>query len=107
VQIYAGKVTEMPELVKGLEEQLHECNQRLLSQATFTAIKTKRHEYILGDIDTSVMNNEGTKKEQIGWTYKGVKGIIRYSRIVGRRDTCCRASCGREASIARRGRRSF
>jgi hypothetical protein len=42
-----------------------------LSQATFTVIKTKRHEYIPCDIDTSVMNNEGTKKENIGWTYKG------------------------------------
>jgi hypothetical protein len=33
-------MTETPELVKGLAEQIHECNQRLLSQATFTAIKT-------------------------------------------------------------------
>jgi hypothetical protein len=74
VRLYAEKMTETPELVKGLEEQICECNQRLLSKITFTAIKTKRHEYIPCDIDTSVMNNEGTKKENIGWTYKGCEG---------------------------------
>jgi hypothetical protein len=107
VRLYAEKMTETPELVKGLEEQIHECNQRLLSQATFMAIKTKGHEYIPCDIDTSVMNNGGTKKEKSDGRIRGAKDTIRYSHILGRRATCCRASCGRETGIARRGHLSF
>jgi hypothetical protein len=41
---------------------------------TFTPIKTNRKEYIPLDIDIRPMNNEGTKKEQNGWTYKGYEG---------------------------------
>jgi hypothetical protein len=74
VRIYAGNMTERPELVTGLLEQIQECSLRLLSRAEFTPVATKRKEYIPCDIDTTPMNNEGTKKENIGWTYKGYEG---------------------------------
>jgi hypothetical protein len=74
VRLYAGKMTETPELVKGLAEQIADSNRRLLSQAGFTPVKTKKKEYIPCDIDTSPMNNERTKKENIGWTYQGYEG---------------------------------
>jgi hypothetical protein len=74
VRIYSGDMTERPELVAGLAWQIQDCSLRLLSRASFTPIATKRKEYIPCDIDTSPMNNEGTKKENIGWTYKGYEG---------------------------------
>jgi hypothetical protein len=56
-------MTETPELVKGPEEQLQECDLCLLSQAVVTPVKTKRHEYIPCDIDTSVMNTRGRRRK--------------------------------------------
>ena len=74
VRIYTDTMTETPEQVAALAQQIQESSLRLLSRATFTPITTKRKEYIPLDIDTSPMNNEGTKKENIGWTYKGFEG---------------------------------
>jgi hypothetical protein len=74
VRIYAGDMTERPELVADLSEQIQECSLWLLSRAEFTPVATKRKEYIPCDIDTTPMNNEGTKKENIGWTHKGYEG---------------------------------
>jgi hypothetical protein len=74
VRIYTETMTETPEQVAALASQIQDSSLRLLSQATFTPITTKRKAYIPCDIDTSPMNNEGTKKENIGWTYKGFEG---------------------------------
>jgi hypothetical protein len=74
VRIYLDKMTETAEQVEGLAVQPRECSNRLLSKAQFTPVKTKRKAYIPCDIDTSPMNNEGTKKENIGYTYKGFYG---------------------------------
>jgi hypothetical protein len=74
VRIYLDKMTETAEQVEGLAVQLQECSNRLPSKAQFTPVKTKRKAYIPCDIDTSPMNNEGTKKENIGYTYKGFYG---------------------------------
>ena len=74
VRIYAGKIAKTAELTAGIEKQIQECSLRLLSLAEFTPVKTRKHEYIPCDIDTSPMNNEGTKKENIGWTYKKFEG---------------------------------
>jgi hypothetical protein len=74
VRIYLGAMTETPEQVAALASQIQDSSLRLLSRAAFTPITTKRKAYIPCDIDTSPMNNEGTKKENIGWTYKGFEG---------------------------------
>jgi hypothetical protein len=91
VRIYAEKMTETPELASGVARRIQECSQRLLSRASFTAVKTKRNAYIPLDIDTSPMNNEGTKKENIGWTYTGFQGchpIFAYLGAEGHLLTC-------------------
>jgi hypothetical protein len=91
VRLYTEKMTETPCLVEGLTQQLQECSGRLVAQAAFTAIETKRNAYIPLDIDTSPMNNEGTKKENIGWTYKGFEGyhpIFAYLGAEGYMLTC-------------------
>jgi hypothetical protein len=60
-----GDMTEGPEQVTALAEQIQGCSLRLFSRAEFTSIKTKMKEYISLDIDTSPMGNSGTKKENI------------------------------------------
>jgi hypothetical protein len=74
VRIYTDTMTCTPCQVAALASQIQDSSLRLLSQATFIPIRTKRKEYIPCDIDTSPMNNEGTKKENIGFTYKGFEG---------------------------------
>ena len=55
VRIYTDTMTETPEQVAALAQQIQESSLRLLSRATCTPITTKRKEYIPLDIDTSPM----------------------------------------------------
>jgi hypothetical protein len=55
-------------------KSLDECNLRLLRKAAITGIKVNGEKLVPVDVDTSPMDNSGTKKENIGYTYKGFSG---------------------------------
>ncbi|GHT89167.1 hypothetical protein FACS1894137_18020 [Spirochaetia bacterium] len=60
--------------VDSILKQLQTCNVRLLEKASLSGVKVGTREMIPVDIDTSPMDNSKTKKEKIGYTYKGFVG---------------------------------
>jgi hypothetical protein len=74
LRIYLESMCDTPESVNNLMRQLQECSNRLLSKADITPIIINKHTYIPLDFDSSPFNNENTKKENIGYTYKGFVG---------------------------------
>jgi hypothetical protein len=65
-------------------EQLQACSNRLLKKADMGTIKVGRRDYIPVDIDTTAMDNSGTKKEKIGYTYRGFVGYHPLFAYIGR-----------------------
>ncbi|GHU63276.1 hypothetical protein FACS189445_6520 [Spirochaetia bacterium] len=74
IRIYLESMCDIPESVEKLMAQLQACSNRLLAKAEITPIKTKKNTYIPYDFDTSPLDNGNTKKENIGYTYKGFFG---------------------------------
>jgi hypothetical protein len=72
-------------------KQLQGCSNRLLSKTTPQTIHAGKRDYIPVDIDTSPMDNSNTKKENIGYTYKGFVGyhpIFAYMGLEGYMLSC-------------------
>jgi len=80
VRLYIGS---MGEDCDNILTQLQECNLRLLGKAKLSGIKVRGKEYVPIDTDTTVLDNSGTKKENIGYTYKGVVGYQPLFSYVG------------------------
>jgi len=56
-------------------DTLQEANQNLLKSVTPTPIKVGAELFIPNDIDVTPLNNEGSHREDIGFTYKGFMGF--------------------------------
>jgi len=56
-------------------DTLQEANQNLLKRITPTPIKVGEECFIPNDIDVTPLNNEGSNREDIGYTYKGFMGF--------------------------------
>ena len=53
---------------------LEQANQRLLKTVKPTSLKVGGRSYIANDIDVTPMNNAGSKREKVSYTYKGFDG---------------------------------
>jgi hypothetical protein len=71
VRLYVEKMTGDADAVI---EQLRDCNARLISDAPLHGIWTGGRQYLPVDIDTTVLDNSGTKKEGVSRTYQGMDG---------------------------------
>ena len=55
-------------------DALQEANQNLLKTADLTPLKLAGRSYIANDIDVTPMNNQGSNRERVSYTYKGFEG---------------------------------
>jgi len=69
---------------ENLLNQLRESNKRLLNISDLGMTRIEGKKYLFVDIDTSPMDNSGTKKEGIGYTYKGFVGYHPIFAYIGR-----------------------
>jgi hypothetical protein len=71
----------LDECAAELREVTDEMSLRLLERAQVPI--TAHQGYVCADIDTFVMNNEGTKKEAVGRTYQGMDGYTPIAAYLG------------------------
>ena len=63
--------------------QLRESTVQIIRQAPLHGLRINGKRYIPVDIDTTAMDNSKTKKEGVGWTYKGFDGYHPIMAYVG------------------------
>jgi hypothetical protein len=88
LRLYLDALADDAQLIM---KQIQECSNRLLKKARLTGIQIGKKKYIPIDIDTSPTDNSGTKKENIGYTYKGFAGyhpIFAYIGLEGYMLSC-------------------
>ncbi|MDP7360845.1 MAG: IS1380 family transposase [Pseudomonadales bacterium] len=63
---------------------LETVNFNALKSVTMSPVTTSMGRYLPVDIDVSPMDNSGSKKEGVGWTYKGYEGYAPIFSYIGR-----------------------
>jgi hypothetical protein len=81
-RVYLDKIAEEASPV--LPAQIKSCNTSLLKKTQITPLDIGKKKYIPVDIDVSTMDNSGSKKEGVGYTYAGYDGYSPNFAYIGR-----------------------
>ncbi len=67
-----------------------------------TSLRAVKHKYVVLDIDVFPMDNSGTKKEGVSYTYKGFNGYAPLAAYLGEEGWCLACECALAARMARK-----
>jgi len=70
---FRQRITKMAKTT-AMMDTLRQANQNLLKTVSPSPIKVGEELYIPNDIDATPMNNEGSSREEVSYTYKGFEG---------------------------------